>query len=393
MGKASRRVRGAVTKQPPAALTKKQIARGRKEARQLRIIYGSVAALGVIVLGILAWAIIKEAVIDRHKPVAVVNGNRIPISDYQPLVTYQRFRLHDNINTINDQLAQMDTTSPDNQFIVQIYQQQVQQLQTSLATVQDTALDQLIEDELIREKASEVGLAVTADEVSTYLNEQLSTSVNTGSPVTTTEGITVTPTAVPQAALDEYYNSLLQAMRLSDAEFRGMIKRSLLRTDLQDYLASQVPTTGQVIRLQLIQIDVTPTVTATLETVTTTLQRVEGGDDFATVAKQVSTLTSVQTDGGDVGWQAAGMLESRYGTAVEDLAFSLAPGQAGQVQSNGRYYVMRVAEVDENGPLPEEALTSRRDSALTDWLEAVMATADIQRQLTMDQVPPDPFAS
>jgi parvulin-like peptidyl-prolyl isomerase len=393
MGKASRRVHGPVTKQPPAAMTKKQLARGKKEARQLRIIWASVAAVAVIILAVVAWAIIKEAVVDPRQPVAKVNGHNISLQDYEPLLTYQRFRLHDNINALSAQLAQMDTTSTDNQFILQFYQQQLQQYESMLATAQESTLDELIDDELIREKANEAGLSVTSGEVSTYLHDQLAAAAAPATTVTNTAGITVTPTAIPQETLDQNYNNLLQAAQVSDAEFRRIIQRSLLRTKVQDLLASQVSTTGQIIQVQMIQIDVTPTITAALQTVTDTLQRVESGEDFATVAKEVSTLTDAKTNGGDLGWQAEGMLSNRYGTAVETLAFSLAAGQVGHVESNGKYYIVRVPEINPNGPLPEEALNNRRDSALTDWLTEQKKVADIQRQLSADQVPPDPFAS
>ena len=389
--KASNEVRGPVAKQQPATLNKKQIARGRKQARQLRIIWLSVGAVVLIVLGVLAFAVIRELIVVPRAPVATVNGQEVSLKDFQPLLTYRRFRLHDNILALNSQLQQMDTTSEDNQFLVQFYQQQLQQLESMLATAPDSALDELIEDELIQAKAAEAGLTVTSAEVSTFLNEQLAASVTSASPLTDTQGITVTPTAIPQATLDENYSQMLTAMQLSDSDFRGMIGRSLVRTKVQDLLASQVPTTGLVAQVQMIQIDVTPTITAALETVTTTLRRVESGEDFATVAKEVSTLTDVETNGGDLGWQAAGMLSSRYGTAVETLALTLNPGQVARAESNGRYYIIRVADRNENGVLPEEALTILRDSALTDWLEEQKTTADIKRLLTESQIPPDSF--
>jgi non-canonical (house-cleaning) NTP pyrophosphatase len=347
--------------------------------------------VAAIVLAVLAFGVIRELIIAPSEPVATVNGEKVSLQEYKPLLTYRRFRLHDNILALNSQLQQMDTTSEDNQFVVQFYQQQVQQLEGMLATAPDDTLDELIEDELIRAKAAEAGLAVTSTEIDTYLNEQLAASASSAAPVTDTQGITVTPTAIPQETLDENYNQLLTAMQLSDREFRTMIGRSLLRTKVQDLLASQVSTTGLVVDVQMIQIDVTPTITAALETVTTTLERVESGEDFGTVAKQVSTLPDVETNGGDLGPQAEGMLAGRYGQAVETLALTLSPGQAGRVESNGRYYIIRVADRNENGVLPEEALTARRDSALTNWLEEQKTIAEIKRLLTDGQIPPDPF--
>lgn len=384
MGKTSRKVQGPAARD--TALTKKQIARSRKEARQLRIIWIGVGIVGAILLGVLAFGLIRELVVVPNAPVATVNGSRISQREFEPLLNYRRFRLHDQILSLKYQLQQIDTSSQDNQFIVSFYEQQLQQLESMLVIAHESALDELIEDKLIEQKAAEVSLSVTPEEVSTYLHNELAAGAaqQATNSLMSTETITITPTAIPQSTLDENYQNLLQNMQLSDSEFRDMVRRSLLRDKVQEYLATQVPTTGLIAHVQLIQINMSTTVT-------TTLQRLESGEDFATVAKEASSLPDVATDGGDIGWVATDQLAGTYGQELEDLVFALEPGKVGKVTSNGQDYVVRVVERNENGPLPEEALTTRRDSALTDWLEVRQTESDIQRLLDAGQVPADPF--
>jgi len=203
--------------------------------------------------------------------------------------------------------------------------------------------------------------------------------------VTDTQQIT---TPVPQEQLDPIYKNVLGRMGLSDEAFRTIRQRGLLRDKVQEILASQVPTTGLVIHVQLIQ-------TTTEEQALAAQKRIESGEDLAAVAREVSTDTVSAENGGDLGWVTTGQLSERYGQAVEDQAFSLEVGKLAVVESNGKFYVLRVSERNENGPLPTEVLTQRQNSALTDWLAERKKSPDvkIEQLLQADQIPVDPFAT
>ncbi len=177
-------------------------------------------------------------------------------------------------------------------------------------------------------------------------------------------------------------------MGLSASSFERLVQRSLLRTKVSDLLASQVVSTGLMIHVQLI-------VTDTQEVADTTKQRIEAGEDFATVAKEVSGESQVQENGGDLGWLAVDQLTSSYGADLANAATSQEIGTLAVVESNSQFYVLRVVERNENGTLPDSVISSRKSSALTDWLAAqTEALGDkIQRLLQSSQIPPDPFAT
>jgi parvulin-like peptidyl-prolyl isomerase len=374
-----------------AKQTKKQIAMGRKQARQNRIIWLSIGGVGLVILLVLAFGLSQEFLIKPAQPVAIVDGAKVPLNDYQAMLQYQRYSLHNTIDSLNSAIASIDTSQSGADFLVSYYQQQLDQLNTELVTISDTTLEQMIDDALVKEKAQQVGITVTPADVQQTLDDQLqevaaSYAAAASPPVTDTQNIT--PTAVPASELDKYYQDALTAMGLDDKQFRGIIERGLYRSKLQDLLASQVPTTGLIIDVQMI-------VTDTQEAAVAAQTRIQNGEDFATVAKEVSSDPQVQDNGGDLGWVTTGQLSSSYGQAVEDLAFSMSVGQVSEVESNSSFYVIKIVDRNENGPLPETVLTQRQNSALQDWLTQRKDSPDvkIERLLQTSQIPPDPFAT
>jgi parvulin-like peptidyl-prolyl isomerase len=368
--------------------TKKQIAMGRKQARQNRIIVLSLLGIGAVVLLVLAAGLLQELAFKPSQPVAIVDGTKISVKDYLPLLRYQRYSLHKNILSLQSGLQNIDPNQQGNDFLISFYQQQLQQLQDSLSLAPQNTLDELIDQVLIQEKADEQNITVTNADVQQYIDEQIrqvlspATSVITG-----TEG-TPTPTPVTDQDVQDYYKGLLVDFGITDNQFQDIVRRDLYRTKVGDYLASQVLTTGLVIHVQLIQTD-------TEDQALAASTRIEGGEDFAVVAQEVSTDTVTAQNGGDLGWITTGQLASRYGQEVEDLAFSMQPGELDTTSSGDKFYVIQVSERDENGPLPQDVVTQRKSTALDDWLTERRDSPDvtIERLLQPDQIPSDPFAT
>jgi hypothetical protein len=371
----------------PARQTKKQIAIGRKQARQNRIIWISVGSLAIVVVAILAIGVISEVLVKPNQPVATVNGVKIPTDDYQNLLRYQRYNLHASIADAQEVISNLDPEDEQSEILGTIYQQQLEQLQTSLALAPQTALDELIEDELIQQKAEELGISASEAEVEeTIFNDiQQAMAQSPQVPITGTEEIP-TPTPLPQSQVNEIYDSIVNNIGLSDQAFRDIIQRSLLRTKVQEALASQVPTTGLVAHVQLIQTD-------TRDKATEAQARIEAGEAFTVVAQEVSSDTLTVSAGGDLGWVTTGELPARYGQEVEDTAFSAEIGTVVLVESNDQYYLVLVVERDENGPIPEGVLSARQNAALDNWLTERVEAPDVQieRLLEDSQIPDDPF--
>jgi peptidyl-prolyl cis-trans isomerase D len=293
------------------------------------------------------------------------------------------------ISNLQSGIDELSASPEENDFLISFYEQQLQQQQSSLAFLPETTLDDLIDSELIRQKAEQEGLTVTADDVEQAINDDIRSALTPASqePITGTEQLP-TPTPVPQEQIDEVLATIVGNMKISEESFRTIVGRNLLAGKVQDLLASQVPTTGLVVEVSLIQ-------TETEQEALDAQQRIEAGEDFSVVAQEVSTDTLTAADGGSLGWVTTGQLSTSYGQALEDYVFSADVGTMGVLESDGMFYVVLVADRDENGPLPAEILGRRQSSALSDWLAERKASPDveIERRLESDQIPPDPFAS
>ena len=138
--------------------------------------------------------------------------------------------------------------------------------------------------------------------------------------------------------MDQLYDTILGNITISDKSFRLIVQRSLLREKVQELLASEVVSTGLVVHSQLIK-------TETEEEAVAAMERIEGGEEFAVVATEVSTDTTTAEQGGDVGWVTTGQLSARYGQALEDQVFALSPGEMSIVESNETFYVVQVLEL------------------------------------------------
>ncbi len=372
-----------------AKQTKKQIAIGRKEARQNRIILIAVSALIAVIVLILGFGIIGELILKPGEPVATVNQVKLRTDDFQDMVNYNRYNLYLSFSNLQNSIDELSASPEDNEFLISFYEQQLGQLQASISLVPDDTLDEMIDDELVRQQAEAEGLMVTPAEVEQAITDDIRQALTVApqEPLTGTEQLP-TPTPVAQEQIDEVYNSILANMKLSDKSFRAIVERRLLRGKLQDLLASRVPTTGLVADVQLIQ-------TETEEDAVNALERIEAGEDFALVAQEVSTDTLTAEGGGSVGWVTTGQLSTRYGEELDTFVFSHEVGELGTVESNGMFYVVLVLERDENGPLPSDILTQRQNSALFDWLEEHRSSPDveIERLQKPEQIPTDPFAT
>ena len=146
----------------------------------------------------------------------------------------------------------------------------------------------------------------------------------------------------------------------------------LLGEKLLKQVGDQMPTSGERVRAEHILISVPQDATPEVEQLAlakaiSITQRLNSGEDFATLAQQFSDDTGSGAQGGDLGFFGRGQMVKEF----EDAAFSLPIGQISQpVKSQFGYHIIRVQEKDDGNP------------DVTLWLEDQKASAQIRRSLT-----------
>jgi len=235
------------------------------------------------------------------------------------------------------------------------YYSLAQQGNISSASYPYQVLQQIENDELVRQAAPGLGIQVTPDEVTETINNGMISLAGGGG--NTTGNITGNIT-LPQTDLGKMYQQWLDYVRLSNSEYRQVVEDILLTQKLSDQITQSVPTEGKQVHLYAILV-------STEGNATEVEQLLQNGENFATVAMEFSTdETSIQ-NGGDLGWLPQGILLSE----LDQAAFSLAEGNVSEpiVSTNG-YYIIKVAGIEDR-PIDDQYRQMLASTAFTNWFE------------------------
>jgi parvulin-like peptidyl-prolyl isomerase len=175
----------------PVVHTKKHIARLERERRQTRLILYTFIGILVIVVGLLLYGFLDINYFQINRPVAKVGESEISLKQLEARIRLRRQQLLSDYN-LYQQYAQfgMDVT------------QQIQQIESQLNTpvqIGESVLDQMIDEELIRQEAAERGITLSQEDLDNAIQEVFQYFPN-GTPtpsVTPTE--VVMPTIPAQA--------------------------------------------------------------------------------------------------------------------------------------------------------------------------------------------------
>lgn len=379
-------------------LTKKELRRGKKAQRQRRTILTGAAIITVVIVVLLVFGYYQEYIVKPKEPVAMVGEAPIRTNTYEKMVHYYRSNLKNQLALLQDQLASLDPNDQSTEFIVQYYQQQVEQLQNQLLDSQalgEQVLDDLIDDELIRQEAARRGIMVTPEEVQSEIDIQFGYERNPPTPtptpiITTTLILTPTPTATP-ITLDrfqEMYATTLETLNelvgFSEADFRNIFETMLLRDKLQEAMGQEAPTIAEQVHARQIQVETEEKAQAimtlleedtddtnALDTLRLLLaddevkteeeiraekdtqellaQLTESEDRFVWLAQNFSLDTGNKDDGGDLGWFSRGRMVPEF----EEAAFGAPAGEiTGPVETQFGWHIILVHETSEE-PEPQ----------------------------------------
>jgi parvulin-like peptidyl-prolyl isomerase len=401
----------------PVLHTKKHIARLEREKFQTRLILFGFIGIVVIAVGLVIYGYLDVKYFQARRPVAKIGNVGIPLGEWQARVKMERGRLISQLQLYQQysQYFGMDLTSQEQQIFSQLNTPQ---------TVGQNVLDQMIDEELIRQEAKKRGISASKEEVDQAIQSSYQyypngsptptltatpvnfptlspetlkfvtitptpTEVVAGSPTTTftpnplesptptipptataTNGPTptVTPTSTPFPTSTPY---TLQGFE--DAYKKGVTQ--LTTIGLTEAQIRQLYESN-ILRQKLFDI-ITADVPHTQDqvwarhilvsdeaTANAVRQRLLNGEDFTKVAAEVSIDTGTKTNGGDLGWFGKGAMVPEF----EAAAFSQKIGEIGQpVKSQFGYHIIQVLAHTEV-PLNASSYDQAKQSAFSAWL-------------------------
>lgn len=445
-------------------LHKKHVARLQREQQQGRLIlyifFGILAAVALLLL--YGWLDINY--FQARRPVAKVGDVEILVKDFEPRVRLQRQQL----------LSQYNLYAQYAQFGMNV-EAQLQEIQTQLDTpalIGKTVLDQMVNEELIRQEAAKRGITVSEEEIQEAL-EAAFVYFPSGTPtpsVTPTEvtlpevpaeafsivTITPLPSATPEVTATSEFTSTPEAEATSTAQpaegtpaateettaepsptptlastatlepsatpttgptstatptatpytlegfetqvadandrmmqlgfeedvYRKFFEAQILERKLREELTAEVePTQTQVWARHILVADE--------QAAKDIIVRLQNGEDFATLAKELSTDTGSGANGGDLGWFGTGAMVPEFETG----AFALSkPGDitTEPVKSDFGYHIIQLIAKQER-PLATDQYESAKDAAFQEWLTAAYEEYGVEIfDIWMSRVPSEP---
>jgi hypothetical protein len=217
-----------------------------------------------------------------------------------------------------------------------------------------TMLEAITNELVIRNMAAQYGMQVTEADIEAELRNMAGGGAGD----------------ISDVEFREWYRQVLNESDASDSEYREIVGISLLRSRLQEYLAERVPRAAEQIHLHVI-------VVREYEEAQNVVARLEAGEDFATVAREVSIDATSRDNGGDLGWLPPVVLPD-YQSLVSALEvgefggpvpyFSQTSSSSSGASTPSYYYIFMVSEKDGSRQLSEEYLAALRSLALELWL-------------------------
>ena len=397
-----------------------------REAAIQRLIILVTAAVGALALVILLIAVAIDQLVVPGRAVASVNGETVTVGEFRDRARLERALLNDQLNSA---IAAISQIYGQDQVTNIITGQEPYATWWNEMNVPDQlgnrVLNEMIDDELVRQEASARGISVTDEQVDQKINDFFGYDPNaalgdaTPSPTPTTSPTpfvsptpspaptqtptpaqsptpspspfpSATPSGTPDAAQraetfntqrNDYFGQVRRLTGLSDDYIRGYFAQLALRENLAADLAGDT-NTGLYVNARHILVD-------SVEQAEDVLQALENGESFAALAQNLSTDTGSGARGGELDWAAVSRYVEPFADAVRDAEIG---AYVGPVQSEFGYHIIQVRAREER-ELEGTELETERESQLAQHIEALRESESTNVEISdiwTDYVPNTP---
>ncbi len=398
----------------------------REAEIQRLVILGTALAVG-IALVIFIGALLNDQLLVPNQAVAKVNNETITVAEFKNRAKLERALLINELNSAIQLFQNFGYTSDQiNQLVTNQtpYSTWYSELQVA-DQLGNSVLNTMVEDELVRQKADELGITVSDDEVDAKINgffgydptttgvAPTATSSPTVAPTalvsptpsltpapTATAAETMTPTLTPFPSAtpsptpgateradqfltqrDSYFASIRSQTGLSNDVIRDYFRMQALREKVRNAVIADTDRNA-------IFVDARHILVADEDTAQNVLTALQNGESFASLAQSVSTDGS-STSGGELGWQPASTYVSEFADAVRDADIG---AFIGPVQTQFGYHIIQV-RARENREMSDTDLAQAQNTQFNTYLGDLRAADTTNVEIYdawTDNVPTEP---
>ena len=409
-------------------LSKKHIAHSERTQRQQRWIIIGISIVAALVVLVLGYGVIDQNYLQGQKAVARVGNEKVTAEDFRNQTQLARIERFQQFN-YNQAILQYALQISDFDTYLQAYynMQNIQSQMENAETFASSNLDGMVDDILLRQQAVKLSPPVTVSDseveeslqklfnfypsgtptaqptstawlTPTFSRTQIAILGPTKTPApTATQDLTITPTGEPTLApTSELPVTATPAITLGPAGTATPYTQEGYKTNLQDYLASleKFNLTENDLReywkTQLLRQKVFDAVTgdvsseeeqvwarhilvASEEEANNVLARLKAGEDWSTLAAEVSIDTGTKTLGGDLDWFPRGVMVEPF----EEAAFAMKVGETSSaVKTSMGYHIIQVLG-HETRPLADKYLSRAKSKVYSDWISKLRSETEI----------------
>lgn len=393
-------------------VSKKYKARLQQEQQQRKmLIIASLIIVG-IVLVVLIIGVLDQTILKNRKPVAKVGDTVIRSEDFIKMVKLERQQM-------NGQAYQYESYK---QFFafdeqnVAYFDSLIQQIQSQMAipeSIGATVLTNMIDAEVIGFYAEEQGIEVSEQEIQEAIQKDFGyfpngtpTPENSPTPFATATMnptqyalVTATPTAtsvepMPEAEtpteevvepdesdeplaeatimpsptpyteelFQENYNSFIENfgnIGMNEKDILELYRSQLTSQKVYELITADLPTQEEQVWARHILV-------ATVEEAQDVLSRLENGEDWTTIAVEVSTDPGSKDNGGDLGWFGKNRMVPEFEAAAYDLEI----GEISDpIESVHGFHIIQLLG-KEVRPIESSQLDQNKQTFFNEWLTA-----------------------
>ncbi|NMB53396.1 MAG: hypothetical protein GYA15_01735 [Leptolinea sp.] len=419
-------------------ITKKHLARLEKEQIQRRYLLTGVSIALFLVIALIVYGILDQFVFQNQRPVATVGTDKITVGQYQARVKYSRWELIQQYNRTLQMAELFGGLSSDNGSYFQNSLSQITSQLDNPTYMGENVLEAMIEERVIEQEAAKLWITITDEELNKAMEEAFgyyangtptaeptyafsfaptstlsrtqlaivtitptpteaptATEMPTATQAPTSTPLSVTPTSTVESTplptetpytfegyqkTSQEYLAKIKDTGMTEAELRYAIKSSLLRTKMTEKITSDVSHKEDQVWARHILLE-------DEQKAKDTLARIQKGEAWDILAKELSKDTSSSASGGDLGWFGKGKMVAEF----SDAAFALKIGEISQpVKSSFGYHIIQVLGHEER-ELSAADYATKQQTTFNDWLEKSKTELGVKKNDISNITPKEPI--